>query len=538
MSKVIKRVKGIKIIEDLEDKIRDLQDTYPEKKINVLADRDKLEYTINVYDQDLDPDETELTVPVFLETQVVYGDSVAAYTPVLVRRYDSPPQFKRIDEIDPTYEVWSDRGWTHIKRVISHKVRKQMYRVWTYGGCVDVTEDHSLVDTDYNLITPRDYLIGQELLTNRLPNTNLNTNNIHDHVKDNKIDFCGIQDPNFQLKLAKKYWQIAQEYKTTPIFTSTFKLIRLASSYPQDQLELNKVQRVDTLPVDEKYGQVVYDLETETGLFQAGIGCIIVKNTDSVMCRFKYNRRDKTLNRHDTFKLSCKAGDYLTENIFARPPIEMEFEKVFNPFLLKGKKNYVAKMYDNLKDPMQLTKIHIAGVASTRRNYCDYYKRYADEIYDCFLEEHLEDITPITAKYIKNIMEYKIDLKDLTISSSLAAKYKVNTMPHLNVVEKLKERKQDVQVGDRIPYIFIEVPDPKVKKYLKSEDPDYTREHKLKFNRGVYLEHIAKPILGFMAPLLRDRQELLFGIFDMFNEALVKCGDKKLPKGLLKPKND
>jgi DNA polymerase family B len=523
MYKVVKRVKGIKLIEDLEDKIRDIQDQYPEKKILCVADKDKLEYTINVYDEQ--EDKTEITVPVFLETSVVYGDSVAEYTPVLVRRENEAPRFKRIDEIDCTYQVWSASGWTDIKRVISHKVTKQMYRVWTHSGCVDVTEDHSLIDTDYNLITPRDYLIGQELLTNELPKY---TNN-RATSSDYNYSYIGVNSKDFQLKLANAYWKMSTD--TVPIFTSTYNIVRLSKSYPQDLVELNKVQRVDTLPEGEN---TVYDLETETGLFQAGIGCIIVKNTDSVMCRFKYNRKDKTLNRHDTFKLSCRAGDYLTEHVFARPPIEMEFEKVFNPFLLKGKKNYVAKMYDNLKDPMSLTKIHIAGVASTRRNYCDYYKRYADEIYDCFLEEHLEDIVKITAKYIGDIMRYNIDLKDLTISSSLAGKYKVTSMPHLHVVEKLRERKQDVQIGDRIPYVFIEVDNPKDQKYMKAEDPEYTREHNLKFNRGVYLEHIAKPILGFMAPLLRDRQELLIEIFDMFNGALEECGSKKLPKGILK----
>jgi DNA polymerase delta subunit 1 len=265
---------------------------------------------------------------------------------------------------------------------------------------------------------------------------------------------------------------------------------------------------------------------------------VVYGDTDSVMCRFKYNRDNKSMNRCDTFRLSRKAGDILTEKIFNREPIELEFEKVFNPFLLKGKKNYVGKMYDNLKDPNKLTKIHKAGVASTRRNYCEYYKRYAEEIYDCFLEEHMDDIIPITKRYIKDTVDYNVNIKDLTISSSLAAKYKTNNMPHLTVVEKLKERKQDVQVGDRIPYIFIEVEDKKAQKYKKAEDPSYVENNKnVKFNRGVYLEHIAKPILGFMVPLLREHQNILDTVFSLFNEALISCGDKKLPIALLKAKN-
>jgi DNA polymerase delta subunit 1 len=262
---------------------------------------------------------------------------------------------------------------------------------------------------------------------------------------------------------------------------------------------------------------------------------VVYGDTDSVMCRFKYNRLCKSKNRCDTFRLSKRAGEILTRSIFNREPIEMEFEKVFNPFLLKGKKNYVGKMYDNVKDPNKLTKIHKAGVASTRRNYCEYYKKYAEEIYDCFLEEHMEDIIPITKRYIKDICEYKVSISELTISSSLAAKYKSNNMPHLTVVEKMRSRGCEVQVGDRLPYIFIEISDNKEQKYKKAEDPSYIETHKnVKINRGVYLEHIAKPIIGFMKPLLRNNNDILESVYNLYNEALIQSGDKKLPISILK----
>lgn len=63
------------------------------------------------------------------------------------------------------YYIWSDLGWTDIKQVIRHKVNKKIYRVLTHTSCVDVTEDHSLLDINSNEITANDCIIKEtELL--------------------------------------------------------------------------------------------------------------------------------------------------------------------------------------------------------------------------------------------------------------------------------------------------------------------------------------------------------------------------------------
>ena len=44
-----------------------------------------------------------------------------------------------------------------------------MIRVLTHTGCVDVTDDHSLITSDGNEISPKEVKIGTELLHNKLP---------------------------------------------------------------------------------------------------------------------------------------------------------------------------------------------------------------------------------------------------------------------------------------------------------------------------------------------------------------------------------
>jgi hypothetical protein len=284
----------------------------------------------------------------------------------------------------------------------------------------------------------------------------------------------------------------------------------------------------------------VYDIETEYGSFQAGVGNIIVSNTDSVFLRFQYNRQDFAKNRSDTFRLATVCGDNLTEDIFNRKPIELEFEKVFHPFVLLTKKRYIANKYENTKDPFQLKCVDAKGIALTRRDYCPMVKKCYKRVIDTILndktstgeifDENLDSVkrsTEVYCSFIDKIYNYEIDIDDLVVSAMLASSYKTRPV-HVQLAERLKQRKEEVQIGDRIPYIYIESNDPKQQKSELGEDPRYAIQNKLKYNRSCYLEQLAKPLLGFYKIVLKDREDLLDHIIDYTNNILVKCGGKSL----------
>lgn len=126
-------------------------------------------------------------------TRVVYGDSVTYDTPIILRNpdteeidiinigelcdsWDNYKEFKPFDtnrsskqQGKTIYEVWTDDGWAKIKRVIRHKTRKQIHRVNTYRGVIDVTEDHSLLTRDGVKIKP-DECNGSTELLHSFPN--------------------------------------------------------------------------------------------------------------------------------------------------------------------------------------------------------------------------------------------------------------------------------------------------------------------------------------------------------------------------------
>ena len=131
--------------------------------------------------------------------KLIYGDSVSGDTPILVRYEDKTVDILRIDNIGEVWkpyeefksddiesnrkekqqtlpfvssgnyrimnilEVWTGNEWSKVRRVIRHKTLKKMYRVLTHTGCVDVTEDHSLLDKNLNKIKPSELNIGSEL---------------------------------------------------------------------------------------------------------------------------------------------------------------------------------------------------------------------------------------------------------------------------------------------------------------------------------------------------------------------------------------
>ena len=263
-----------------------------------------------------------------------------------------------------------------------------------------------------------------------------------------------------------------------------------------------------------------------------------ILNTDSIFVGIKFNRQDFIKNRLDTFKLGTICGDNVTDKVFNRQPICLEFEKVFQPFILLTKKRYIGKKYDNMKDPLKLKEITKSGIAITRRDYCKMVKNCYSEVIDAIVNEDgggVEESIEIYKRYIDRIDNYQIDIDDLVVSAMLAKSYKTKPV-HVHLAEKLKARHEEVQIGDRIPYIYIEG-EQGVQKSELGEDTKYAIENNLKYNRKCYLEQLAKPLLGFFKCILSDNEDELDDIINYTNDKLVEYGGVKLKASEFKIKD-
>lgn len=146
-----------------------------------------------------------------LGCKVYYGDSVVGDTPILVRinkkelklvnieeylkeyqyeTYNNSKEIINIDNLNIEFqEIYTEKGWTPIKKLIRHYTTKKLYKINTHVGSIIVTEDHSLLNISGEKITPNEVDVGSELLHwNSLETNDINTkikfHDIHKKVKN------------------------------------------------------------------------------------------------------------------------------------------------------------------------------------------------------------------------------------------------------------------------------------------------------------------------------------------------------------------
>ena len=112
-------------------------------------------------------------------------DSVAPWTPMLLRvngvvktvRIDDLARslvfLKRRDgretcEVSDSIETMTSNGWVSVHRIIRHATDKTLFRIFTTKGTIDVTEDHSLILKNGDVISPKEVRRGQSLLPSKL----------------------------------------------------------------------------------------------------------------------------------------------------------------------------------------------------------------------------------------------------------------------------------------------------------------------------------------------------------------------------------
>ena len=147
-----------------------------------------------------------------LNHKVYYGDSVTGDTPILIRinrkqlklvaieeylkdyqyeTYNENKEIINIDNLDiESQEIYTENGWTPIKKLIRHYTTKRLYKINTHIGSIIVTEDHSLINKIGNKITPNEVNLDTELLHwNKLEYNDQNTSiKFHDiHKKINNL---------------------------------------------------------------------------------------------------------------------------------------------------------------------------------------------------------------------------------------------------------------------------------------------------------------------------------------------------------------
>jgi DNA polymerase elongation subunit (family B) len=476
--------------------------------------------------------------PVLTKAEYIYGDSVANYTPVIIRKGDKIDVIP-IEKIGEKYgnslwvlcreegkqekefcdfiglETWTEKGWTKLHRVIRHTLapHKKMIRVVTPSAIVDVTDDHSLLLKSGKEISPNDVKIGDELLHHNLPKIN---NKIENNFIINIFD---ISIPGKQIEMAR----FIAYYQSFDVYTNIIKVSNDSSC------QLYKVELINKYLIHEhgilennnkihelqeiKYQGFVYDLTTENHHFAAGIGNMVVHNTDSVFFTFNLQTPEgKPIRGKEaleiTIELAQEAG-HLASSLL-KGPHDLEYEKTFMPFCLLSKKRYVGMLYET--DPNKCKRKEM-GIVLKRRDNAPIVKDIYGGIIDILMkEQNISRAIEFLQNSLQNIVDENYPMDKLIITKSLRSGYKnPQTIAHKVLADRITTRDPGNKPGpgDRIPFVYINTTNKKSLQGDKIETPNFIKEQGLKIDYSFYITNqIMKPVQQVFALVLEKIWEL------------------------------
>lgn len=527
--------------------------------------------------------------------QIVYGDSVASYTPVVVRwkgrvfieTIERVPELvgrasstawlpcteqgrqtkEAIDLESDDLSVWSDEGWTRVTRLIRHRLvpgKKKMMRVATITGVVDVTDDHSLLRPDgRTIIKPQDVLMGDRLLHADLPDvcSTYASTNAEEDVKVIGASSRNVPADILHMSMTARraYWHRmchaqglkldeSDDDKVQDNMLHAARVFALAASLGYfvqvsiDPRDTNVIELEVVRPPKEAGGRLawtsknadavvdvidlpayegfVYDFTTDNNKFAAGVGRMVVHNTDSIFVVFPKGKElgNSGVVIHQkghaaimpSIKLAMQASSEFKKCLKA--PHDLEYEKTFWPWIILSKKRYVGNLYEH---DDQKYKQKSMGIVLKRRDNAPLVKHIYGGCIDVILQrQDVQGSIAFLRDYLKHIVDGNVPLEDLIITKTLKAEYKnPEQIAHHVLAQRMAERDpgNKPQVNDRVPYVYVVSPpnaDGKKDKVLQGdrvEHPDFVRATQILPDYRFYLTNqVMKPVQQLFALVLEQ----------------------------------
>lgn len=523
-----------------------------------------------------------------IKPRVIYGDSVTSDTPILLLNSQGNIEIIKIEEIGRQwkdynvfksdifgltnkqqddkieYKVWTDKGWSKIKRVIRHKTNKKIYEIVTPQSYIKVTADHSLLDNNGNQIKPSNCVIGTKLLHNIYNETQIvNNSKLLYYFKKLNGYFDEQQnqvvETNNYIEAMLYYYIIntTDNHCFIELLGDKIKITSYKKKLPDNEDNF-KITQINDLGFINDY---VYDLETDIGHFHAGVGSMIVKNTDSVFFSPKiYNIETKQiLTNKACLRVSIELGILAGEVIgkILPEPEDLEYEKTFWPFIILTKKRYVGNLYET---DFESFKQKSMGIVLKRRDNAKIVKIVVGGIVDYILNGKFGDTNinnrnegaiKYTRTLLKQILQGKFPIDKYIITKTLRSNYKgikINddekgeagqkgswywedikcSSAHVILCQRIAERNpgNKPESNDRIPYVYI-IPKGKVKLQAdRIEDPNYVIEHKIELDYLFYITNqIMKPAIQFLEHIATNPEK----IFDNYINKEINRRKKMYP---------
>ena len=163
-----------------------------------------------------------------------------------------------------------------------------------------------------------------------------------------------------------------------------------------------------------------------------------------------------SVSKHDTNFSGREAAAYVTSHF--EKPINLDFEKVYFPYLLINKKRYAGLYWTK---PDNYDKLDAKGIETVRRDSC----RLVSTVIETSLRKLLIDRDTAGAEeYVKGViadlLQNKVDLSNLVISKALGKAEYAAKQAHSELAERMRKRDAGSApaLGDRVSYVIIKGP--------------------------------------------------------------------------------
>nr|AAI63875.1 Polymerase (DNA directed), delta 1, catalytic subunit [Danio rerio] len=226
---------------------------------------------------------------------------------------------------------------------------------------------------------------------------------------------------------------------------------------------------------------------------------VIYGDTDSVMVKLGVATVQEAMNQ------GKEAAEWVSSHFV--PPIKLEFEKVYYPYLLINKKRYAGLYFSSSAEHHD--KMDCKGIETVRRDNCPLVANLINTCLQNILIDRDPDGAVTHAKeVISDLLCNRIDISQLVITKELTrtAQEYAGKQAHVELAERMRKRDAGSapNLGDRVPYVIIKAAKG-VAAYMKSEDPIYVLENNIPIDTQYYLEQqLSKPLLRIFEPILGE----------------------------------
>jgi hypothetical protein len=302
-------------------------------------------------------------------------------------------------------------------------------------------------------------------------------------------------------------------------------IFRLTYSKTKLRKKTYSVKKLETLD----YEGYVYDLTTDNHEFQAGIGNIIVHNTDSIFVNFKPKASGKE-GIQESIDRSVEVEEGI-QKLLAYPH-KLEYEETFSPFILLRKKGYIGNKYEFDLDKFKQTSM---GVVTKRRDNAGIVKYVYDGIIKRIMNDRdIDSAIRFLLTTIDDILDGKFPLQYFIITKRLNAVYaNPAAIVHKVLADRMADRDpgNKPQSNDRIPFVYIQTKEEPKLQGDRVEHPDYIVVHKLKVDYLFYITNqVSKPCCQVMGLALENLRKYGYRLpanhFDLIREKLERENKK------------